>query len=113
MHTHREPELLVALHNTLSPVKKSIEDVLESWQGIYKHQTENSPVVEMVVLGEGAYGKGVLDYLRRISSLETRHLNVWRLFPEVHNVVPEIDWYDALRFAPAIAVALEKIRKNV
>ncbi len=114
MHTHRESALRGALHKALVPITDTIQSIIDTWQdSTYTHQTERGTLSEIVVLGEGAHMKGLLDYLYRTSRLGARHINVWRLFPEIQDLIPEVDWYDALRFAPAIAVALEKIRKNV
>jgi Tfp pilus assembly PilM family ATPase len=132
--THREPALLQELVHTLSPVVNQLQSYYRQW-----HDTRisspspsslstslSSPsslstssasgaserlLTDIVVAGSGAYIPGLLEYLTSSLHLKAHAVDVWRLFPHMEEVIPEITWHEALRFAPAIAAAVEVVRE--
>jgi Tfp pilus assembly PilM family ATPase len=112
LRTHREPALLENLVGELSPVVQNLLTTYRGWYADeYSDQIERLPIADIVIFGEGAHMKGLLEHIRNATRVPARYVHVWRLFPQVHDVVPEIDWQDALAFAPAIAIAVEGMRK--
>jgi Tfp pilus assembly PilM family ATPase len=109
--THREPALLQELTNTASPMVRHLQSLYSHWHDSRQRAgTSDLLLTDIVIAGSGAYIPGLADYLTSTLQLNTHLVDVWRLFPHMEEVIPEITWHEALRFAPAIAAAVEVVR---
>ena len=111
-HTHHEPELLKRLQMLVQPLIDKLLSLREKHHiSVYQPLHDRGPIQEIVVLGRGSHILGFIEHLEQALQLPVRHVDIWRLFPEVTRTVPEIDIHDIPIFAPALAGAVEKMRK--
>lgn len=108
---HREPALLTRLTDTLSPVRKTIDDMYVTWHTRdYKTEKQKHPITKIILTGEGAHVKGFAEHLSIASRIPVEHAHMWHA-TDALGYLPEIPQHESHRYAYVISAALKNMGK--
>ena len=102
--------LVTVLRSELLKITETAEKIFLYWHVDCRKEKE-CRVREVTLVGAGATVPGIAGYLENALHIETRTPEPFKKVP-LENEVPELTEAESLRYLPALAVALQGLRKK-